>query len=172
MSDPPLRVCFDGMLTVIICTLVFLSVIGLDQIAKALTDGMEAAEIIRDILYFKSVHNTGAAFSMLGGVEWAKTFFIVLTVVAVALGTVYLFVNRKSSLWLDLSIVLIIGGAIGNFIDRVVLGYVRDFIFVTFFANFNVADAAITVGAVMLVLFFLFIDKDAVFRFGKKDEKN
>ena len=158
------------MITVIVCSLVFAASIALDQLTKALTDGAQTVEIIKDVLYIQSTYNTGAAFSMLGGVEWAQTFFIILTVVAVAVATVYLFMNKKKSLWLDLSIVLVISGAIGNFIDRIVLGYVRDFIYVTFFANFNVADSAITIGAIMLLVFFFFLDKDAVFSFKKKDE--
>ena len=158
------------MISIIVCAISFALVIGVDQLTKALTDGAQTIEIIKDILYFKSTYNTGAAFSMLGGVEWAQTFFIILTVVAVAGATVYLFMNKKKSLWLDLSIVLIISGAIGNFIDRIILGYVRDFIYVTFFANFNVADSAITIGAIMLLVYFFFLDKDAVFSFKKKDE--
>lgn len=158
------------MLGAIICSISFLLVVGLDQLTKALTDGAETVEIIKDVFYLKSTYNTGAAFSMLGDVEWAQTFFIILTVVAVAGATVFLFLNKKKSLWLNLSVVLIIAGAIGNFIDRIILGYVRDFIYFTFFANFNVADSAITVGAIMLIFYFFFLDKDAIFSSRKKDK--
>lgn len=158
------------MLSVIVCSLVFFAVVGVDQLTKALTDGAETITVIKDILYLEGTYNTGAAFSLFGGEEWAQTFFIILTVVAVIGATAYLFLNKKKSLWLDLSIVLVLAGAIGNFIDRAIFGYVRDFIYVTFFANFNVADAAITIGAIMLIVFFLFLDKEAIIRFKKKNE--
>ena len=155
-------------MTAIIYVVIVIAIVGADQLTKALTDGVTSIEIIKDILYISSTKNTGAAFSMLGDAPWARIFFIVLTVVAVALATVFLFLNKKKSKWLDISIVVVIGGAIGNFIDRVALRYVRDFIYVTFFANFNVADIAITVGAIMLVVYFLFIDAEALFRPKKK----
>lgn len=75
------------------------------------------------------------------------------------------------------ALALILCGALGNFIDRVVLEGVRDFIALSVgnisFLNFNcnVADIAITAGAVMLILDLLFIDEDAIFRFGKKDKE-
>lgn len=156
------------MLSVIIYSLIFIAVVAADQITKAITDGVFQLEIIKDLLYLSSTRNTGAAFSMLGDAPWAQTFFLILTVIAVVLATVFLIFNKKKSKWLDVSVVFIISGAIGNFIDRVALGSVRDFIYVTFFANFNVADIAISVGAIMLVVYFLFIDRDAVFKIKKK----
>ena len=59
---------------------------------------------------------------------------------------------------------MIMGGAVGNFIDRLALKSVRDFIYPHFFANFNVADAFICVGAFLLVLYYLFFDEDAIFK--------
>ena len=156
------------MVSAIVCSLIFLAVVGLDQVSKALTDGAETIIIVKDFLYVIGTYNTGAAFSILGEVEWAQTFFIILTVIAVIGATVYLFLNGKKSLWLDISIVLVLSGAIGNFIDRIVFGYVRDFIYVPFFANFNVADVAITVGAIMLIVYFLFLDKEAILNFKEK----
>ena len=156
------------MLTVIVYSLIFLSVVGLDQLTKALVDGGADITIIKGVLYISSTHNTGAAFSMLGNASWAQTFFLVLTVIAVSAATAYLFFNKKKSKWLDISIILILAGAIGNFIDRVALKYVRDFIYVTFFANFNVADTAITVGAIMLVVYLFFLDPEAIFKPRKK----
>ena len=79
------------------------------------------------------------------------------------------FGNKRGSKWLNVTIAIIIAGALGNFIDRLALKGVRDFIYVTFFANFNVADIAITVGAIMLVVYVLFLDKDALFKIKKKD---
>ena len=83
------------MISIIVCAISFALVIGVDQLTKALTDGAQTIEIIKDILYFKSTYNTGAAFSMLGDVEWAQTFFKILTVVAVIVATAYLFLNKR-----------------------------------------------------------------------------
>ena len=152
------------MIGLILNAVLIIALIAADQITKALTDGVMGVEIVKDLLYISSTKNTGAAFSMLGNVEWAQTFFLILTVIAVGAGLAYLVLNKKKSKWLNVSVSFIIGGAIGNFIDRLAFRYVRDFIFVTFFANFNVADIAITVGAIMLVVYLLFIDKDAVFK--------
>lgn len=156
------------MIATIIYVLIIVAIVAADQITKALTDGLKSVEIIKDFLYISSTKNTGAAFSMLGDAPWAQTFFLVLTVIAVLAAIFFLVFNKKKSKWLDTSVVIIIGGAIGNFIDRVSLSYVRDFIYVTIFANFNVADIAISAGAIMLIVYLLFIDADAVFKSKKK----
>ena len=76
----------------------------------------------------------------------------------------YLILNKKDSIWLNCSIITIMAGAVGNFIDRIVFQEVRDFLYVEFFANCNVADTAITVGAIMFVIYLLFLDKEALFK--------
>lgn len=158
------------MISMIIYAFIVLGIVGLDQLTKYLTDGVRDVQIIKDILYISSTRNTGAAFSMLGDAPWAQTFFYILTVVAVTGATIYLVMNKRNSKWLNVTITILIAGALGNFIDRIALKYVRDFIYVTFFANFNVADIAITVGAIMLVVYVLFIDKEALFKFKKKED--
>ena len=102
-------------------------------------------------------HNTGAAFSFLseaGG--WQRWFFTVLAL-AISIGLViWLFLAERGQWLLALSLALILGGAIGNVWDRIVLGYVVDFISVHhsgwYFPAFNIADAAITVGAGCMLL--------------------
>jgi signal peptidase II len=102
-------------------------------------------------------HNYGAAFSFLsdaGG--WQRWFFIVLTVSVSLVLLVWLLRLPRSEWRIGLSLGLIIGGALGNLIDRVQLGYVVDFIDVYYrnwhFPAFNVADSAITVGVALLLL--------------------
>ena len=95
--------------------------------------------------------------------------------------TVYLFLSKNRGKWLNTAIALIISGAIGNFIDRLFTdgGYVRDMIHVIIdFGNgeifpyiFNVADISLVVGAIMLIIEILFINKDAVFMTKKRREK-
>lgn len=103
------------------------------------------------------VHNYGAAFSFLadaGG--WQRSF---LTILAIGISIMLLWWMRqtpKSNKLLGMSYSLILGGAIGNVIDRVVYGYVEDFIHVFYqnwhFPAFNIADSAITLGAILLIV--------------------
>jgi signal peptidase II len=108
------------------------------------------------------LHNTGAAFSFLAGAGgWQRWFFITIAAVVTVLVCVWLArMPRRGQGWLAASLALIVGGAIGNVIDRVARGYVVDFLSVHwdrwFFPAFNVADAAITVGAIILVLESIF----------------
>ncbi|MEE8321219.1 MAG: signal peptidase II [Gammaproteobacteria bacterium] len=109
------------------------------------------------------MHNTGAAFSFLsqaGG--WQRWFFIGLASV-IGIGIIVWMIGLPSEKrWLTASLALILGGALGNLWDRVVLGYVVDFIEVYYsdwyWPAFNVADSAITIGAVMLIIDAFWLD--------------
>lgn len=111
------------------------------------------------------VFNTGAAFSFLAGAGgWQRWFFVGIGVAATAFILVLLARHGSQRLF-GLALSLILGGAIGNLIDRIAYGKVTDFLLVHwhekwFFPAFNVADAAITVGAILLVL-------DELLRVGK-----
>ncbi len=103
------------------------------------------------------VYNEGAAFSMLsdaGG--WQRGFFIVLAVVIITALLVWLWRLPRGFRWETLGVALVIGGAFGNLIDRVRLGHVVDFldcyIAGMHWPAFNVADAAISVGVVLLIV--------------------
>lgn len=104
------------------------------------------------------VHNTGAAFSFLSSAGgWQRWFFVCIAVLVTALVCVWLRrMPRQGQGWLAASLALIVGGAIGNVIDRLFRGYVVDFLSVHwdrwYFPAFNFADAAITVGAVILLI--------------------
>jgi signal peptidase II len=104
------------------------------------------------------LHNTGAAFSFLAGAGgWQRWFFILVAAAVTILVCVWLKrMPRTGQGWLAASLALIVGGAIGNVIDRIFRGYVVDFLSFHwnhwFFPAFNVADAAITVGAVILLV--------------------
>ena len=107
--------------------------------------------------------NTGAAFSFLAGASgWQRWFFVVLATAVGGVIAVWLWrIRIEGPLVLMAGLSLILGGAIGNLIDRARLGYVTDFIQVWFgswaFPSFNVADAAISVGAALLVIDALFL---------------
>lgn len=143
--------------------LLFAIVIGAvcaDQLTKWLAviflEGEADVVLWRDVLHFSFVRNEGAAFGMLQNQRWL--FMIVSTVAIVGL-LVYLIRYKPKSLWVRVSIAMIIGGGIGNMIDRIFLGYVIDFIYFKLidFPVFNVADSFVTVGCGILIV-YLFYD--------------
>jgi signal peptidase II len=107
--------------------------------------------------------NTGAAFSFLAGAGgWQRWFFVVLASVVSAVLVAWLWRIRSGNMIvLSAGLTLVLGGAVGNLVDRIRLGYVTDFIQVWFgswaFPSFNVADSAITVGAALLIIDSLFL---------------
>lgn len=103
------------------------------------------------------LHNTGAAFSFLsqaGG--WQRWFFVLLAVVITVVLTVWITRLKASERWLGIALCFVLGGAVGNLYDRVVHGYVVDFLHFHWagyhFPAFNIADSFITVGAIMLAI--------------------
>ena len=165
----------------IVCLITACVVLAVDLITKylAVSTGFNFV-VIPWLLKFKLSYNTGAAFSFLSGKEWAMTFFIVITSITLLLIIGYFIFNiinkRKPSKWLLIALSLVFAGALGNFIDRITLGKVRDFIFVFYDTNifpaiFNVADSSLVIGVIMICVFLLFLDKDAVFKRKKPQEK-
>jgi len=120
---------------------------------------------INSFLNLTHQQNSGAAFSFLAGASgWQRWFFVVLASVVSAVIVAWLWrIRREGPIVLTAGLSLVLGGAIGNLIDRARLGYVTDFIQVWFgnwaFPSFNVADSAITVGAALLIIDALFLQK-------------
>ncbi len=142
------------------------AVIVLDQLSKYIVAGHLALyDSIRVLPVFNLVllHNTGAAWSFLAGASgWQRWFFILLALAVSVVIIIWLrHLPRAGHRWRAAALALVLGGALGNVIDRVRLGYVIDFIQVHYqnwyYPAFNVADSAITVGAVMLILEGLFM---------------
>ena len=122
---------------------------------------------INDFINLTHQRNTGAAFSFLAGAGgWQRWFFIVLATIVSAVLAVWIWrIRDHAHLLLSGGLTLVLGGAMGNLIDRIRLGYVTDFIQVWFgswaFPSFNVADSAISVGAALLIIDSLFLsDKE------------
>jgi signal peptidase II len=138
-----------------------LAVVIADQLTKALiVREFELYEVldVLPVLEITRLHNTGAAFSMLAGASgWQRWFFIGLALV-VSAGIVYWMrhLPRQSAAYLPVALALVMGGALGNVIDRVWHGYVIDFLHfhwgTAYFPAFNVADTCITIGAGLLIL--------------------
>jgi len=144
----------------IISALTGIALLIIDQITKvkAATDIALNGDIKvwENVLHFTYVENRGAAFGMMQGGKW---FFLIITAIAVIGMVWFLFKERKTMHFLmQFSICLLLSGAIGNLIDRVALGYVRDMIYVAAinFPVFNVADMAVCAGCGLLVLDILF----------------
>lgn len=144
-----------------------LLVIVLDLLSKNIVSSKmvlgQSIEVL-PVFSWTLAHNYGAAFSFLhdaGG--WQRWFFAGIALV-VSVGIVWwLKTLQANARFLALALALVLGGAIGNLYDRILLGYVVDFIHVHYgswnFPAFNIADSAITVGAIMLVIDSLFLEK-------------
>ncbi|HMR71631.1 MAG TPA: signal peptidase II, partial [Rubrivivax sp.] len=137
-------------------------VVLLDQLTKTLVIGWFELGDVRPVTGFFNlvrVHNTGAAFSFLAGASgWQRWFFVGLGIVASGF-IVWMLRSHGTQKLFGFSLAMILGGAVGNVVDRLLHGYVVDFLQFRFallepvfhggyFPSFNVADAAITAGAI------------------------
>ena len=135
------------------------AVIVLDQLTKAMIVAAFRLGDARTVTPFFDIvraHNRGAAFSFLNDASgWQRWFFVALGIAAAAF-IVWLLRRHGGQRMFGWALALILGGALGNVIDRLVHGHVVDFIQVHwqhhYFPSFNVADSAITIGAMLLIL--------------------
>ncbi|MBQ5312288.1 MAG: signal peptidase II, partial [Oscillospiraceae bacterium] len=111
-----------------------------------------------DILYFSLTHNTGAAFSSFSG----KTAILsVFTVIALAGMVVYFYRSKTKSVFKTLTLAMIVGGGAGNLYDRIAFGKVTDFInLFPFNFVFNFADICVVIGAILLTVYMIFLEKE------------
>lgn len=134
-----------------------IGLIAIDLIAKELfykfLSDDKKVNIITNIFSLQYTENTGAAYGIFSE---NTTMLIVVSCLFLVGLTVYDFLNSSDNIWYNLGISFIIGGAIGNLIDRIFLGYVRDFAnFEIFKFIFNLADAFITFGLIFFVIYIL-----------------
>ncbi|GAA4806238.1 hypothetical protein GCM10023200_49770 [Actinomycetospora chlora] len=152
-ADPPPR----RVTTLVVLTL---AVVALDLVTKIvmvswLRDG-ERVPLVGDLVSFTLIRNPGAAFSLATGMTWVLTLVALAVVIGIAR-----FARRLRSRGWAVALGLVLGGALGNLVDRFfrgpgpLQGHVVDFVSVGWFPVFNVADSAITVGGVLLVLLAL-----------------
>ena len=162
------------MLIWFICVI---ALVFLDQLSKWLAviylEGNAPFYFIPGFLRFSYVENRGAAFGML---QNAQVFFIIATIIACG-AMLYFMIKEYRCMHtaMRVSLALIFAGALGNFIDRVALGHVRDMLYFELidFPVFNVADSAICVGAAILIIDLLFFKGKAFAEsFDKKNAGN
>lgn len=160
--------------------IILLSSVLLDLISKNLINNAialgDSVTVIPNFLNFANVHNYNAAFGSAFGLDKVlspdavRIFFIVITFIAVVFFGFFMYRNRGGNLVCRIAYALIIGGAIGNLYDRLVLGYVRDFVQIVYFgltlfgstsfAVFNIADAALCIGVAFFAVYYIFIYKE------------
>ena len=141
---------------------IVLTIVLADQLTKALVrralELHESIPVMPDFLALTRVHNTGAAFGMFNAMEFPGKTLLLTVVAATALAGVawYALSIPRSERLARLGVACILGGAIGNLIDRASVGYVLDFVDASWrgwhFWAFNVADAAISVGVILMIL--------------------
>lgn len=151
-SGPPRRTLLFGIAA---------TVLILDLITKvaavAYLDPRQPVSIIGDLVTLRLIRNPGAAFSMATGMTWLLTILaVVVTIVVIRIG------GRLRSRWWVLGLGLVLGGALGNLIDRIfrspgpMRGHVVDFFSVGWFPIFNIADSAVVCGAILIVALNIF----------------
>lgn len=147
--------------------IIALAVVVIDLALKyAVSSGMtvgQSFEVIPGVLNVTYVQNTGAAFGILGEQRW---IFIVVSAIMIVLLTLFLARAKGYHKLVYISAALILGGGVGNMVDRLSLGYVIDYIDFCAFPSlwrwvFNAADTAVCVGAGLLIVYLLFLDSKA-----------
>ncbi len=166
---------FVPMRLVRLTAVVTVVVIVLDQVVKrAMVEGLGPSaadhrwELVGRFLAFEYVENTGAAFGMFAGRVWLVS---VLAIGVAALFVVLIATRLDGNPMNQVAIGLILGGAAGNMIDRIRLGYVIDYIAVGIWPKFNVADSAITLGVAMVMLGLMGDDQRDIRASGASSER-
>ena len=135
-------------------------VVILDQLSKYVASAsleMHQPIAVMPMFNWTLMHNPGAAFSFLANESgWQRWFFSVIAVVVSVVIVLWIKRLEQHEKWQAIALALILGGALGNVIDRIWLGYVVDFIQVYYqqwyYPAFNIADSAISIGVVMIII--------------------
>ena len=140
--------------------IIILSGIILDQAVKYLVSTKLALgsgpAVIKGLFSITYIQNTGAAFGMFHG---NNTLFIIVSLCFIALLLVYVLIYLKGDAFADIPFAIIIAGATGNLLDRILRGYVIDFFDLRYFSVFNTADLMINIGVALLLIDILFRGK-------------
>jgi len=161
-DSPPHQHTARGPLVTALELAIIVGVVAVDQISKFLVKRLlplqESHSIIPNLLDFTHVQNTGAAFGLMNAADFPYKSAVMIVIAGVALVAISLYARQLGSheRLSRIGLALILGGALGNLADRAISGYVVDFVDVYWgeahFWAFNLADAAISVGAVLVLL--------------------
>ncbi len=156
---------------IIIFSVIVIFSVVLDQVSKVIMEDLLAGNatinVLGEWLVFHWTLNTGSAFGQLSG---QSVLFFVVTVLSLPMFGYFVWRARTRSIWGQLGFAFMIGGTIGNAIDRALLGEgffngaVRDFISVDGFAIFNIADSFLVVGVIMACMAIIIFDHDSLVR--------
>ena len=142
-------------------SILFALIVAVDQITKLIIinnyrEG-EGTPVISDVFEILHIHNSGSAWGMLSGKTLFLTLFSVILIGALVYVLIHIIGDRYYRI-LTILITCILGGAVGNMIDRIRLGYVTDFLYFKLidFPVFNVADIFVTVPVILLIIFMIF----------------
>ena len=147
--------------------ILFVVILALDQVTKfAAASSLSLQQrftIIPGFFHLTYIENRGAAWSMLEGKMW---FFYIVTVIALVAMVLFYRNQEPSNVWIQIALVLMMSGTVGNFIDRLCLHYVRDFLdFIILgydFPVFNIADSALCIGVFLIIADVLMENKRAL----------
>ena len=147
-----------------------IGIVILDQVSKAIVKAQlalhESVTIVPDLINLTHVRNTGVAFGLLNNIDFPfkPVLMIVVTLSALLAISIFAMQTTSNSPIASIGFAFVLGGAIGNLIDRITVGYVLDFIDVYWwewhFWTFNVADSAITIGAILLIIDLGVLNRD------------
>lgn len=133
--------------------LIILLIFFLDQLTKSLIDKSleikQSIAILHPVLYFTKAYNTGASFSILKGYTWFFILFAFIVIIAI------IYYYKRIPAHYRIYIALILGGTIGNLVDRIRFQYVVDFIDIRIWPVFNIADTAVVIGALGLIYYIV-----------------
>lgn len=141
-----------------VCGALTLLVVLLDYITKRIVSGnmvlYQSIPVIKDVFNITYVKNTGASFGMMAGARW---FFVAVTVILIAAVIYYAVKNKITDKLFLVSASFVVGGGIGNLIDRIATGAVVDFFDICLinFAIFNVADCFVVVGVILMAIYYI-----------------
>ncbi len=142
----------------IIALIIGIAIAAVDQIIKYFISiylqPVGSITVIDNLLNLTYVENRGVAFGMFSDMRW---IFVAVTVILIIAVVAVMFVKRPKSKMFYLSVALIVGGGIGNLIDRIFYGYVIDYLSLSFFPPVcNFADYCITIGTILLIIYLFF----------------
>ena len=157
-------------IAILLMICVFIVILIADLLTKYFTVGIDQ-EVVPGFFKFFYIENTGAAWNIFAGNQIG---LLIISIISIVLIVIYTIFEKTNSKLLYTSLGFILGGALGNMFDRIVFGYVRDFIKLEFinFPIFNIADIALTIGVILITIYLIISGVKEIKENGRKKNKN